>query len=82
MENGDRLIKAEPCAHVLPLNHYTRALEKPENEAKRRCSRSARSRVRITVKEKFLSAFFVSNLAIMMIFIMMPILVLVGNSFM
>ena len=33
MEKGDRLIKAEPCAHVLPLNHYTRALEKPEKRS-------------------------------------------------
>jgi len=29
-ENGDRSNKAVPCAYVLPLSHYTRALEKPE----------------------------------------------------
>ena len=38
-ENGNRLIKAVPCAYVLPLRHYTRALKSRKTHA-RRVSRS------------------------------------------
>ena len=61
-ENGDRSNKAVPCAFVLPLSHYTRALEKPEErkpeESLCTIKWSARSRVRSPRTTKFFGHFF------------------------